>query len=93
MKTNKEIVDLLVSAILKKCKGLDKYENNTINQEIECTIDDINYFMFVQVWKIYSIDCCIIFDLWDVHGSKIKTNKNNIRNEVERQIIKYYENN
>jgi hypothetical protein len=92
MKTNKEIVDLLVTAILKKCKEPYLYDKGICKEEVEATIDDIEYYMYVEIWYSYGYYYCDIkFDLWDVHGSKIKTNKNNIRNEVEKQIIKYYE--
>ena len=91
MKTNKEIVDLLVTAILKKCKGLNKYDCRGIKAEIECTIDDINYYMFVEVWSSCGINCNVICDLWDINGHQIITKKHNISNEVEKQIIKHYE--
>ena len=88
-----EEANILYSSILKKMSSpvfSDHYK-----REITVTLsEDINGVVFhtlMRVHGIYSeVTCEVLFDLYDVNGHKMKSNKPNIANQVEKKLIKMF---
>lgn len=87
----------IFSCILKRmgsplfCDHYKKEITVTLDQEINGVV----FHTLMQAHGIYSqVTCDVYFDLYDVNGHKMKSNKPNIANQIERMLIDYltYEN-
>lgn len=88
-----EEANILYSSILKKIDSpifSDHYKKEiivTLSEEINGVV----FHTLMRAHGVYSEATCEVYlDLYDVNGHKMKSNKPNIANQVERKLIKMF---
>ena len=88
-----EEANILYSSILKRM-GSPVFSDH-YKKEITVTLsEEINGVVFHTLMRAHGIyseaTCEVYLDLYDVNGHKMKSNKPNIANQVEKKLIKMF---
>lgn len=91
--TPEQTAEIIYREILLKINGkytIGSYKG-TIEKEFSIEINRIVFHIYVEINTLFLIpDVMLFFDLYDTNGHKMKSDKTNVKNIVEKKLINHF---